>query len=57
VHTERRRRPVEAIMTRRQAKAKRLALEIAPRLELLDDEWLQALAGVISAELESRKPS
>jgi hypothetical protein len=55
VHSERRRRPVEAIAARRAAKAGGLALEIAPRLELLDDEWLEALLEVIAAELESRK--
>jgi hypothetical protein len=55
VHSERRRRPVAAIAARRAAKARRLALELAPRLELLDDEWLEALLEVIAAELESRK--
>lgn len=55
VDTERRRRPVEAIAARRQAKAKRLALDLAPRLELLDTEWLEALAEVIRDELEVRR--
>lgn len=47
-------RTAAATEANRRRKAERCALEVATRLELLDDERLRALAGVLMAEVLAR---
>ena len=43
-----------ATLARRQQKAQRLAVELAPRVALLPSDYLAALAGVLVAECAMR---
>lgn len=49
------RRTTAATAARRAQGARRLALDLAPRLQLLDDEWLCALARVVMCEVAARE--
>jgi hypothetical protein len=51
----RRRFPVEAVAARRRAKAHRLVLELAARLDEVSDEHLDRLAQVVAEELYRRE--
>lgn len=44
-----------ATAARRAAKTQRLVMELAPRLEHLDQEWLLALLDVVLGELQARR--
>jgi hypothetical protein len=47
-------RTAAATEARKRAKAERLAVELAPRVALLDDQWVIALADRIVEELVQR---
>lgn len=49
------RRTTAATAARKTQRARRLALDLAPRLPLLDDEWLCALARVVMGEVAIRE--
>ena len=48
-------RTVAATTARTQIRAQRLALDLAERLPLLDDEWVVALARVVMTEVHIRE--
>lgn len=49
------RRTTAATAARKTQGAQRLALDLAPRLPLLDDEWLCTLARVVMCEVAARE--
>lgn len=49
------RRTTAATAARKTQRARRLALDLAPRLPLLDDEWLCTLARVVMNEVAVRE--
>lgn len=50
----RRRRTAAATMAVRRRRAEKLALDLAPRVPLLEDMWVQALAFVVVSEVRRR---
>lgn len=50
-----RRRTSAATAARQRRKTEKLVMELSPRLEHLDGEWLAALLDVVLGELEARR--